>query len=361
MAGGYTGTHFYGWRVVYASFVLAFFGWGLGFFGPPVFLSVIREATGWSVALISAAVSVHFLVGAIVGANLPAFHRRAGAAAVTKAGALSMAAGLVGWSTASLAVAALRRRGIERHGLGNDERGGAQLDRLALVRARAPGGARDGLQRRERRRHRLLAVVGGRHRRAGISGGNGGDRYRHDPHAVGAVRSGVLAHTGDDGITARRRRARRARCPRDFSRGAAAARTAAVARSQIPHAVRRHGAGALRADRHDGASLFPARARARRATGRACDGLDHGSRDGHPDAAGFADVRRHRQAARGLRRLCRAARRIHRLHARCRHERSAVDRGRMSSSAPASATPPRCRRSSRRSSSSRTMFRAWPP
>jgi hypothetical protein len=36
---------FYGWRVVGAAFVLAVFGWGIGFYGPPVFLSVIRETT----------------------------------------------------------------------------------------------------------------------------------------------------------------------------------------------------------------------------------------------------------------------------------------------------------------------------
>ena len=72
--------------------MLAVFGWGLGFFGPPVFLSVIRESRGWSLVLISAAVSLHFLVGAIIGANLPALHRRFGAAAITKAGALAMAA-----------------------------------------------------------------------------------------------------------------------------------------------------------------------------------------------------------------------------------------------------------------------------
>jgi hypothetical protein len=27
---------FYGWRVVAAAFVLAVFGWGLGFYGPPI-------------------------------------------------------------------------------------------------------------------------------------------------------------------------------------------------------------------------------------------------------------------------------------------------------------------------------------
>ena len=58
---------FYGWRVVAAAFVMAAFGWGIGFYGPPVFLSVVRETRGWPVALISAAVTLHFLVGAVVG------------------------------------------------------------------------------------------------------------------------------------------------------------------------------------------------------------------------------------------------------------------------------------------------------
>jgi hypothetical protein len=90
---------FYGWRVVGAAFVLGVFGWGLGFYGPPVFLSVLQETRGWPLALISTAVTVHFLVGAVSGANLPAMHRRFGAAAVTKTGALAMAAGLLGWAT----------------------------------------------------------------------------------------------------------------------------------------------------------------------------------------------------------------------------------------------------------------------
>lgn len=101
MSTGMRMRRFYGWRVVHAAFVLGFFGWGMGFYGPPVFLSVIREKSGWPLALVSTAVSVHFLVGALIGANLPAFHRRLGAAGVTKAGALWMAAGIVGWATAT--------------------------------------------------------------------------------------------------------------------------------------------------------------------------------------------------------------------------------------------------------------------
>ena len=71
------GTTFHGWRVVWAAFVLAVFGWGLGFYGPPVFLKVLHEQRGWPIALIATAVTVHFLVGAFAGANMPALHRSA--------------------------------------------------------------------------------------------------------------------------------------------------------------------------------------------------------------------------------------------------------------------------------------------
>jgi hypothetical protein len=92
---------FFGWRVVGAAFVLGVFGWGVGFFGPPVFLSVIHEARGWPLAVISAAVSLHFLVGAITGAWLSRLHNRFGAARATKTGALFLAAGILGWASAS--------------------------------------------------------------------------------------------------------------------------------------------------------------------------------------------------------------------------------------------------------------------
>lgn len=92
---------FYGWRVVSAAFVLAVFGWGMGFYGPPVFLSVVGQAQGWPLTLISTAITAHFLVGAAAGARLPALHRRFGAAAVTKAGAACMAVGISGWALAA--------------------------------------------------------------------------------------------------------------------------------------------------------------------------------------------------------------------------------------------------------------------
>ena len=91
---------FFGRRVVAAAFVLAVFGWGLGFYGPPVYLQSVREARNWSVVLVSAAVTLHFLVGAVVVANLPALYRRFGLPSVTKAGAVLLALGILGWAVA---------------------------------------------------------------------------------------------------------------------------------------------------------------------------------------------------------------------------------------------------------------------
>jgi MFS family permease len=93
---------YYGWRVVGAAFILAVFGLGMGFHGPAVYLQAVHQRTGWPLALISTAVTVHFLVGAIVVANLPALYRRFGVATVTKAGAILLAAGVLGWAIAAV-------------------------------------------------------------------------------------------------------------------------------------------------------------------------------------------------------------------------------------------------------------------
>ncbi len=92
---------FYGRRVLAAAFLLAVCGWGLGFYGPPIYLHAVRAARGWPLALISAAVTSHFLVGAVVVANLPALYRRFGLAPVTKAGAVALASGVLAWALAA--------------------------------------------------------------------------------------------------------------------------------------------------------------------------------------------------------------------------------------------------------------------
>lgn len=92
---------FFGWHIVAATFVLAVFGWGVGFYGPPIYLQTVVERTGWSVALVSAAVTLHFLVGAVVIANLPRLYRSLSVPVVTALGAALLAAGVVGWAMAS--------------------------------------------------------------------------------------------------------------------------------------------------------------------------------------------------------------------------------------------------------------------
>ncbi len=91
---------FFGWSVMWVAFTVAIFGWGVGFYGPPIFLHAVHEARGWPVSLVSAAVTCHFLLGAAVVANLASLHRRFGLVAVTRAGALATAAGFLGWAVA---------------------------------------------------------------------------------------------------------------------------------------------------------------------------------------------------------------------------------------------------------------------
>jgi MFS family permease len=91
---------FYGWYVVAAAFAIAVFGWGTGFYGPPVYLEVVRQSRGWPIALISGAVTLHFLVGLALIPNLPALYRRFGLPTVTIAGAVIMAIGILGWALA---------------------------------------------------------------------------------------------------------------------------------------------------------------------------------------------------------------------------------------------------------------------
>ena len=91
---------FFGWKVLAATFTLAVFGWGVGFYGPPVFLHAVVQRTGWSVALVSGAVTLHFLAGTVVVANLPRLYRRAGVAQTTFGGAVLLALGVAGWSLA---------------------------------------------------------------------------------------------------------------------------------------------------------------------------------------------------------------------------------------------------------------------
>ncbi len=91
---------FFGRTVARAAFVIAVLGWGLGFYSPPIFIYAVVSRTQWPLTWVSGAVTLHFLVGALVVANLPGIYRRLGVARATRMGAIMLAAGVVGWSHA---------------------------------------------------------------------------------------------------------------------------------------------------------------------------------------------------------------------------------------------------------------------
>jgi MFS family permease len=87
---------YHGWLIVALAFLVALFGFGLGFYGPGIYLVALRARFGWSTADIAAAITVYYVLGAtllffFVG---HAFDRY-GVRRVVTAGALAMAAGLV--------------------------------------------------------------------------------------------------------------------------------------------------------------------------------------------------------------------------------------------------------------------------
>ncbi|WP_026349841.1 MFS transporter [Bordetella sp. FB-8] len=94
-------SRFFGRRVVRSAFLLAVFGWGVGFYGPPIYLTQVITRTGWSLRLVSVAVTVHFLFGALVVANLPRAHARLGLPVTTTLGAGLAAVGVTGWAVAA--------------------------------------------------------------------------------------------------------------------------------------------------------------------------------------------------------------------------------------------------------------------
>lgn len=92
---------FFGRYVLAGTFILAIFGWGVGFYGPPIYLQTVIQRTGWDVALVSSAVTLHFVMGAIAVANLPKLYNALGVPWTTIAGAVASAIGTYGWAVAA--------------------------------------------------------------------------------------------------------------------------------------------------------------------------------------------------------------------------------------------------------------------
>jgi predicted MFS family arabinose efflux permease len=90
----------HGRRVVWTAFVVAVFGWGVGFYGPGVYLAALHRSHGWPIATISLVITAHFLVSAVLITALPDVYRRFGPACVTMGAAACTAAGAIVWTNA---------------------------------------------------------------------------------------------------------------------------------------------------------------------------------------------------------------------------------------------------------------------
>ncbi|MFB9262898.1 MFS transporter [Bradyrhizobium erythrophlei] len=84
-----------GWRIVVVCFLLATFGWGLGFYGQSVYVAELQRLRGWPASLISSGTTFFYLFGAALVAFVSEAIRAFGPRNCLIAGTLAMAAAAV--------------------------------------------------------------------------------------------------------------------------------------------------------------------------------------------------------------------------------------------------------------------------
>ena len=85
---------FWGWWMVGGCMAVAIVAWSFALYGPSVYLHSISQRQGWSIGLVSSALTLSFLVNASVLLFVGPAIARYGAKPMMMAGALSMAMGL---------------------------------------------------------------------------------------------------------------------------------------------------------------------------------------------------------------------------------------------------------------------------
>lgn len=85
---------FHGWRVVAACFVIAAVAWGLGTFGASVYLQAVTATHGWAIADVAFAVTLFYLVSALVQRSVGRGIDRWGPRPVLLLGTVSMTLGV---------------------------------------------------------------------------------------------------------------------------------------------------------------------------------------------------------------------------------------------------------------------------
>ena len=87
------GRVFHGWKVVAACFCIAAVSWSLGLYGASVYLQSVTSAHGWPIAGVASAITLFFLVSAVLQRAVGRAFDRWGSRPVMTVGALSMGAG----------------------------------------------------------------------------------------------------------------------------------------------------------------------------------------------------------------------------------------------------------------------------
>ncbi|MBR0757553.1 MFS transporter [Bradyrhizobium jicamae] len=90
-----------GWRIVAVCFLLATFGWGLGFYGQSVYVAELHRQHGWPTSLISSGTTFFYLFGAVLVAFASEAIKAFGPRNCLIAGTFAMAAAAlsIGWVT----------------------------------------------------------------------------------------------------------------------------------------------------------------------------------------------------------------------------------------------------------------------
>jgi MFS family permease len=87
---------YHGWLVVVAAFLVALFGFGLGFYGPGIYLVALKARHGWSIAELSSVITTYYVLGAsLLFFGVGSLFERYGARKVLSVGIVAMSMGLV--------------------------------------------------------------------------------------------------------------------------------------------------------------------------------------------------------------------------------------------------------------------------
>jgi MFS family permease len=90
-----TSARYDGWRIVAVCFLVATFGWGLGFYGQTVYLAELHRLHGWPASLISSGTTFFYLFGALLVAFVSEAIRSFGPRNCLLGGVVAMAAAAV--------------------------------------------------------------------------------------------------------------------------------------------------------------------------------------------------------------------------------------------------------------------------